>query len=1443
MTPELKKLIENSARYYQQNPSLITPDIKKILEENKVTTTVAPSPANVTTTVAPSPANVTTTVAPSPANVTNIKTEDDSSSFRDWVYKYITSPLHRGQQLQAEAREAAGKIAIKTAIETAKTPVTLAKLGLYGTGNKKIVDDIEKSDIGKVYTKAIDTITPELTDEEAIVSEMLSYVTAAGAAKKLTKEVIEVILKKFPGNKGRKIAMEMERQLGGMSKAKVANIIANTTKKNTANLAAVAAFTAVDLQSRKNQEQFLDTVVNDLLGNLAPDFTKWVNENLGVADVIKDLKINPEDADDVVALKQAQDSLYTTFGIAVPLVVLAGAAKGGPSIIKWIFEKQKQARKEVQRLREASGPLEKDNVVKKLLGESKKEEALKNSLIYGAAKIPKPSNNKVVTNSVIRKNDDGSVVMGKTIVEKIGVLNTSLGRELTSARSLPKELAVASLKRINSDKEFNLDIKARLKNILKLQKNNKVSDEDFAAYLNENVNNNLPSVFKKEIDTLNSVVQANENKIFKMLGVKNGTVGVRTDGQKFYYTRQYEAVMNPKWYDDVKKGLIKISKRYKGKDDNEFLEMLFNAKQWFRNKGVPENEIESQIKLLLSNVRAQDSTILDNIFEGTQLGSTGARPLKGRKKLDPEIRALLGEVKDPIKKLESTLISQNKILSELQWLSDVNKFVLNNEGVIKLGGLFPPLPTRVVKIKKGKADIPIKDDIKELSKLFDETIKGLGGKANQSNILKNIYVDPYLYKMIDRGLDIYSPKNAGGNAIERFVAGTSAFFQAAETILDPFAYSLNLMGAVNALVGNGHMFSPNNYKRAVTELGTMIQQITKNDPKAIAKLGLLKKLGVIDQDVTGEMIANNVKMYGTNPGNWPQRAARVYSKAMTTAGRAYGQPDMWSKLVAFESELAAARKVYPKNKYVSKDGKKYDEFITEQAAEIVRDTMPTYGVSIPLARRLSRIPIIGNYILFPTEVMRTHKNILLQSSKDVIEGIKTNNKPMIARGMRRLSGTATTLYGVDMAFGINRDKYGINSNHLKAMQLLQPEWGKGSKELFAQGFTRDARAIKNITIESVKKQFPKKDWEKIRKRFNMREDQYDEFISDRLDYRLENFKPVLGTQTVSSMSLDATDYLKSIFNLTKAGLVGDKNMSKQEIDKAFSSAFTAISGPYLSPKRLVAAIVNAYVGVEERTGKRIYDEAVSADWKENLIRFADTIGKGFGGGAQKAIRDEIYRRSAEELLGEGRAMRASGFPVTPQFLSKFALLGSYKRSRNIEKEMAYSVSKDIKAIDELKKLWKKEVGGMEYYTKEPKDVENIINLYKSLTERKFNGMKNLAEKVNIFNNIEFKDIDENGNEEDTTVREAGLLAKNLSQGWLRRIHPTVDLTIFSNMAGEAEGGIFFPNRHAIEEINNVNLKRHLIERGFSETQANTIFERMIEIEQGYANKELLERKE
>ena len=55
---------------------------------------------------------------------------------------------------------------------------------------------------------------------------------------------------------------------------------------------------------------------------------------------------------------------------------------------------------------------------------------------------------------------------------------------------MPKEFDTISFNRINADREFNLDIKYRLRQLLKNKKRNKVSEADFKAYLNENKNNN-----------------------------------------------------------------------------------------------------------------------------------------------------------------------------------------------------------------------------------------------------------------------------------------------------------------------------------------------------------------------------------------------------------------------------------------------------------------------------------------------------------------------------------------------------------------------------------------------------------------------------------------------------------------------------------------------------------------------------------------------------------------------------------------------------------------------------------------------------------------------------------------------------------------------------------------------------------------------------------------
>ena len=1432
------------------------------------------------------------------------------SNFRNWLYENVLTPISEGQELEAEARKVMPKILAKTAVDLAKTPAVIGEAALIVSGQGDTAEAIRKSDVGKLYTSIFNKINPEVTKEEEIASEFVSYLTAAGLGRKLGKEGAEFIISKYP-NKGRKIAQEMNRQLGGKSLG-ATEIIENAAKKSVGALSSVAGFTAVDIATREKDEQFTQSIKK-----IFPEEVAWIENNLDFANLISDLEIKPEDEYDDIKLKQYQDSLLLTgVGGTLGVTAIAGikaalqlAAKTGSSfknIVSSIKNRQKPSseitpnkysiseeklitQESAKRLdewavkkakddpnfkldmeaKEGAIPLAtsrstakkfeeiKQQVIKELEnnGTIRKLEPSKNQILNtamkdGAAKIPKPSNDKAVTSSRVTQNADGEVTMYKTIVEKIGNLNTSLGRELTSSRSMPKEFDTISFNRINADREFNLDIKYRLRQLLKNKKRNKVSEADFKAYLNENKNNNLPEEFTKAVDELNSVINANEAKIFKMLGVKEGTIGIRTAGQKFYYTRQYEAIMNPSWYKDVVKGLKVIRGKNKEPDENEFLAMIWRAKQFFRDKGFPENEIEGQIKNLLAGVKKENKNILNDFFEGTSVKS-----LRGRQQIPPAIRELMGEIKDPIKKLESTLISQNKILSELKWIGDIEKFALSNLGKdVNLGGLIPILPTRKVRFERGSKDTIIDEPV-NLEQLVKDTIGRLGGYTEkgekkwaaytspQPKLMENLWTSRIMKDYMEKGLDLYSPNKRGGNAFQKGMAATASIFQAAETILDPFAYALNTTGAINSLLGNGHLFNPKNYGRAIDAMETMLQQIIKNDPKALAKLGMLKRLGVIDQDVTGEMIANNVKMYGTNPAKWP---IRMGSKALTGAGRLYGQPDMWSKLIAFESEAASLRKIFPHRKLKDLDAEEYRTFVNEKAAEIVRDTMPTYGASIPVMRRMARYPVLGNYILFPTEVVRNHKNIIFKHAiPDIIEGTKNRNFYQVSRGFRRLAGTGATVYGVDFMFDNNNDKHGIDSNHKKGMQILQPDFGKGSKEWYTQGFVIDDRITDRITRKSIKKQFPKKDWEEIRKQLNMKETEYDKFINERYNLRKKNVKPFLSARTVSSMSLDALDYLKSVFKLGMAASFKDKNMSSQEVDNAAKNAFFAATGPYLSPKRLVAAMANAYYGIEKRTGRKIYDEAVGADWKDNFAKFAQTMAKGFGGGAQKAVRDHINMTSAEELYGEGMAMRASGFPITPQFLSKFALLGSYERGRNIEKEIGYNLSKDIKDIDALKKTWVTELRGLGKTpgSRTEDDVNNIVNLYTNLTDRKFKGMQNLAEKVNIFNNFKYTHIDRTGKSREKTIRESGLLYKILSQDFLKDVHPTVALPLFANMGEEAERGVFFPDSLALSPINNTQFRMYLQDVGFTEDQSTKIYESIMNKENEFRGKSLVKKED
>jgi hypothetical protein len=142
---------------------------------------------------------------------------------------------------------------------------------------------------------------------------------------------------------------------------------------------------------------------------------------------------------------------------------------------------------------------------------------------------------------------------------------------------------------------------------------------------------------------------------------------------------------------------------------------------------------------------------------------------------------------------------------------------------------------------------------------------------------------------------------------------------------------------------------------------------------------------------------------------------RAYVKGMQKIWVIYGQPDVYTKLIAFESELIHLRKVFL--------NLTEDELFVK-AANVVRDTMPTYGIASPAARALSRVPYLGNYVLFPSEVIRTTKNMVKYAATDIMQGIASGNGRQVARGMAKLTGLGVTAGGVDAVVSTNNEAYG-----------------------------------------------------------------------------------------------------------------------------------------------------------------------------------------------------------------------------------------------------------------------------------------------------------------------------------------------------------------------------------------------------------------------------------
>ena len=305
--------------------------------------------------------------------------------------------------------------------------------------------------------------------------------------------------------------------------------------------------------------------------------------------------------------------------------------------------------------------------------------------------------------------------------------------------------------------------------------------------------------------------------------------------------------------------------------------------------------------------------------------------------------------------------------------------------------------------------------------------------------------------------------------------------QVAKTVLNPISqlrnfYSGSFMLGANGLFGRGM----NAYDSARLTMGKMVDM---SDPEFAKQFDMLQKAGIIDQNYVVNEYRNLLKegadLKGANAirqGSKKLLESRllpgVNSGYKALQGTYAGVDNFW-KTVAYSGEKARYGAAFKKAgvditdpEIVSELGSivsRTKEFSGDINAldlistDIVKETMPTYSRVPELIKSIRRIPIVGNFMAFPAEMVRTSSNITtrglkelsFKASPDLINKIGATNarqleKQIRAIGAQRLSSFATSaMFAKIGAVKASQALLEVTDEEMAAMKQFAADFHKG----------------------------------------------------------------------------------------------------------------------------------------------------------------------------------------------------------------------------------------------------------------------------------------------------------------------------------------------------------------------------------------------------------------
>lgn len=470
-----------------------------------------------------------------------------------------------------------------------------------------------------------------------------------------------------------------------------------------------------------------------------------------------------------------------------------------------------------------------------------------------------------------------------------------------------------------------------------------------------------------------------------------------------YLNRAYQAFTDPRWAKKVRKQPI----------FNEAVEFIKSDR--LENTGVVLTD-EQAIGLLnqwLESASNHSSMIEFSSGQGTNEGI-----LKQRKDIHPILRELLGEFKDPVFNYANTITQVADYVAKQQYQMTLRQLLLSMPNIAFIGK--EPEGMKVANFPENAAYSALNDLYVDAD--FMRDLKEFGVIDDMKNPLMQWTIQ--LSAAVKLGKTVLSPTTAMRNFWSGFMLLSAAGYS-------PFGGMKDALSVI---------------QNAKNRMGFLSGDLILNTQEAEQLNQRYVRLGIRrDGASSGELAGIFRDFHKADQAVKEQGLAR---KAFNSALAFYQFGDDFFKIIHFEKGYADLL-----------DAGIPPLEAEQEAARRTRDTMPTYSMVPKALQQLRRFPLIGTFVSFPWEVMRTLKNGLDLIIHDRKMAKETGNSKWNKMANKRIIGL-TVAYALPTIVALwSRALAGIDDDDDEALDHFSSDWRKGQLRLYMGGDANNLRYL------------------------------------------------------------------------------------------------------------------------------------------------------------------------------------------------------------------------------------------------------------------------------------------------------------------------------------------------------------------------------------------------